>query len=233
MESSKSKNVKTIPLSNPAYKMLSKGLVKSVENIEKEFSDGFKFISNLNKERGVTIFGSGRFTEDNPHYQKAVELAELLAREKFTVITGGGPGIMEAANKGAFQGNGESVGLNIIIPRGQDYNAYVKKGIQLNYFFTRKVMFAAASLCYVYFPGGFGTLDEFFEMVNLIHNNKINKPPLLIAIGKDYWQPLIDFLEIVVYKKHRAIERKDFQIVHLVNSPKEAFKIIKEHLSKK
>lgn len=220
-------NNKTIP--DFVYKSLSKGLVKSVGNIEKELTQGFKFISDIKK--GVAVFGSGRFAPDNPHYRQAQALAELLAQDGFTVITGGGPGIMEAANKGALKANGQSVGLNILIPGGQDYNAYVKKGIRLNYFFVRKVVFAAASRCYVFFPGGFGTLDEFFEIVNLIHNRKINRPPLLIAIGRDYWQPLFDWLKTVVYENHRAIEAKDFKIFHLVNSPTEASLIIKKHMA--
>lgn len=205
---------------------LSKGLIKSVESIKKEFTNGFRFVSGISG--AVAVFGSGRFEKDNRHYKEAAELANLLAKEGFAIITGGGPGIMEAANKGAYQAGGQSVGLNIIIPNGQDYNVYVKSGMRLNYFFTRKVMFAVAADYYVFFPGGFGTLDEFFEMVNLIHNRKIKNPPLLIAVGRDYWQPLFDFLEKVVYKQHRAIERKDFNIVYLANSPREALEIIKK-----
>ena len=205
---------------------LSKGLVKSVENIGAEFDKGFQFASGI--RRGVSIFGSGRLPENNIHYQQAKELARLLAKEKFTVITGGGPGIMEAANHGAALAGGDSVGLNIKIPQGQDYNAYVNKGMNFNYFFSRKVMFATASDYYVFFPGGFGTLDEFFEIVNLIHNRKINTPPLLIAVGRDYWQPLFDFLKVVVCKNHKAIGVRDMDMIHLANSPEEAFKIIKK-----
>lgn len=207
---------------------ISNRLVKSVENIEKEFAEGFQFVSNI--KRGVAIFGSGRAPKDSAHYQKAKELSEMLSKEGLAIITGGGPGIMEAGNWGAYEGGGESVGFNILIPDGQLYNKYVKKGMQFNYFFSRKAMFAAASSAYVFFPGGFGTLDEFFEMVNLVHNRKINNPPLLIAVGKDYWQPLFDWLKETVYRKYRAIDSKDFDLVHVVNSPKEAFEIISKKL---
>jgi len=223
---SKDKEKYICPISDSECTSLSKGLIKSVESIEKEFIEGFQFVSGLKK--GVAIFGSARAPKDSPHYKKAKELAKMLAEEKFTIITGGGSGIMEAANHGAYEEGGESLGFNIIIPQGQQYNEYVKKGMQFDYFFSRKVMFTAASNYYVFFPGGFGTLDEFFEMVNLVHNRKINKPPLLIVVGKDYWQPLFDWLKETVYRNYRAIDAKDFDLVHIVSSAKEAFEIIKK-----
>jgi len=204
----------------------NKGLIKGAEAIEKELADGFEFIARI--EKAVSIFGSGRFEPDNPHYKQAELMAQMLAKDGFTVITGGGPGIMEAGNKGANEAGGESVGLNILLPHEQNYNKYVTKGIEFNHFFTRKVVFAAASSYYIYFPGGFGTLDEFFEMVNLVHNRKIHNPPLCIAIGLDYWKPLFEWLKENVYRKHRAIGHEDFELVHLVNSPGDAMEIIRK-----
>lgn len=207
--------------------ILSKGFEKSIERIHNEFVDGFSFISGMKK--AVAIFGSGRFPENNPHYQEARKLADLLAKEAFATVTGGGPGIMEAANQGASEAGGQSIGLNIEIPQGQEYNKYVKQGIKFNHFFVRKVMFAAACSCYVFFPGGFGTLDEFFEIVNIIHNKKIHKKPLLIMVGKDYWQPLLNWLKTEVYGKHKAIDQADFDILNLADSAEETFEMIKNH----
>ena len=218
-------NKKNKPILYPSN--LSRGLERSVENIRNEFRDGFKFVFGIKK--AVAVFGSGRSAKDNPHYQRAALLTNLLAKEGFNIVTGGGPGIMEAANKGAAEANGLSIGLNILLPMGQDYNAYVNKGMRFNYFFSRKVMFAAACRYYVFFPGGFGTLDEFFEIINIIHNRKINNPPLLILVGRDYWQGLLEWLKTTVYKKHKAIDFKDFELINLVNSPQEAFEIIKKY----
>ena len=133
---------------------------------------------------------------------------------------------MEAANKGAFEAGGESVGLDIELPEGQRMNDYVKKPVGFHYFFTRKVMFSFACSTYVFFPGGFGTLDEFFEMITLIQTKKISRRILVITVGKDYWGGLFEWIEKTVYQKYRAIKKDDKQIFHLVDSAKEAFDII-------
>lgn len=150
-----------------------------------EFVDGFQFIADFKK--AVDIFGSTRALPKSHYYQEARKLANLLAKEKYTVITGGGPDIMEAANLGAYEAGGESVGINIQLPEGQRMNNYVKSSIGFHYFFTRKVMFSFACQIYVFFPGGFGTLDEFFEMITLIQTKKLPKPVLVVAVGKEYW----------------------------------------------
>ncbi len=191
-----------------------------------EFVDGFQFIADFKKS--VAIFGSARFSSKNPYYQEARKLTKLLAQAGYSVFTGGGPGIMEAANRGAFEAGGQSVGLNIQLPEGQRINKYVKKPIGFHYFFTRKVMLASACCGYVFFPGGFGTLDEFFEMVTLIQTKKLPQPVIVIAVGKKYWQPLFDWLENEVYKKYKAIDKKDLEIFHLVDKAEEAFKIIQK-----
>ena len=191
-----------------------------------EFVEGFEFITDF--KRSVGIFGSTDFKEDNPYYQEARKLANMLSKEKFTVITGGGPGIMEAANRGAYEAGGESVGLNIELPEGQKTNEYVKKPMGFHYFFTRKVMFSFACNVYVFFPGGFGTLDEFFEMVTLIQTKKLPQPILVVAVSKDYWQPLFNWLDQGVCQKQKAIDKQDLSIFKLVDSAPEAFKVIKE-----
>ena len=168
------------------------------------------------------------FSSQNPYYLEARKLGGLLAQAGYTVITGGGPGIMEAANRGAFEAGGESVGLNIQLPKKQRTNPYVKNSIGFHYFFVRKVMLSFASQVYVFFPGGFGTLDEFFEMITLSQTKKLDRPILIIAVGIEFWQPLFDWLKFEVYQKQKAIYKKDLRIFHLVKSSEEAFKIIKK-----
>ena len=196
-----------------------------VFRIMAEFIDGFHFIANFKKT--VSVFGSARLSSENKYYQEASKLGQLLAKTGYTMITGGGPGIMEAANRGAFEANGKSVGLNIQLPGGQKMNPYVKSPMGFNYFFTRKVMLSFASQAYVFFPGGFGTLDEFFEMVTLVQTKKISRPVPIIAVGKEYWQPLFDWLNIEVHQEHKAINKKELGIFQIVDSAEEAFKIIK------
>ncbi len=194
--------------------------------IMSEFIEGFHFLADLKKT--ITVFGSTSFTENNHYYKEARKLGGLLAKGGYTVITGGGPGIMEAANRGAFEAGGESVGINIQLPQGQRMNDYVTKPIGFNYFFTRKVMLSFSSKAYVFFPGGFGTLDEFFEMVTLVQTKKLAKKVPIIAVGKDYWQNLFDWFKSEIYLKNKAIEKKDLEIFQLVDSTKEAYEIIKK-----
>ncbi|MDO8424852.1 MAG: TIGR00730 family Rossman fold protein [bacterium] len=198
-----------------------------ISRITQEFTRGFRFVADF--KRAVAIFGSTRFSPKNPYYQEARKLAKLLAKAGFEVVTGGGPGIMEAANKGASEGGGESAGLNIELPDGQVMNKYVKKPIGFHYFFTRKVMFSFASRGYVFFPGGFGTLDEFFEMITLIQTGKLAKPPVVIAVGKKYWGTLFEWLKSEVYQKLRAIDKEDLGMFFIVDSAKEAFDLIKKY----
>lgn len=194
--------------------------------IMSEFVDGFQFLADIKKS--VTFFGSARTLPDDPHYIEAKRLAYLLAKSGFSIITGGGPGIMEAANKGAYEAGGESIGFNIQLPYEQRINDYVKKGIGFHYFFSRKLMLSYSAQAYVFFPGGFGTLDEFFEIVTLIQTKKISEKIAVIAVGIDFWKPLFDYIENIVYKKHHGIDKEDIKLYHLVNSADEAFKIIKK-----
>lgn len=200
-----------------------------VFRIMAEFVDGFQFIIDFKK--AVGIFGSTMSKPEDHYYQEAEKLGKLLAKNKFIVITGGGPGIMEAGNKGAFKEGGKSVGINIQLPEGQRINDYVKSPIGFHYFFTRKVMFSLGCQAYVFFPGGFGTLDEFFEMVTLVQTKKLMDPVLIIAVGKEYWNPLFDWLEKEVYQKRNAIKKENLSIYKLVDSADEAFELIKNYVN--
>ena len=188
-----------------------------------EFVQGFELLQRY--ERAVTFFGTSRCAGNNKMYKEATKLAKNLSKKGFAIITGGGPGIMEAANKGAYEAKGASVGLNIQLPEEQRRNKYVKDGEAFHYFFTRKVMLAFASEVYIFFPGGFGTLDEFFEITTLVQTEKI-KPIPIILVGKEYWTPLQKFIEEVAYKKNKAIDKEDMKIYQIVDNADEALELI-------
>lgn len=190
-----------------------------------EFVEGFQFLSESKKE--VTFFGSARFDPNNHWYQEAEKLGRLLAKCGFTVITGGGPGIMEAGNKGAKEAGGESIGLNIQLPSEQRINSYVTRGRAFYYFFTRKVMLAASAQAYVYFPGGFGTLDEMFEIVTLIQTGKMKKTPVIL-VGKDYWEGLFAWMKEQLVETYQAIHPEDLKLMHIVDRAEEAFQLIEK-----
>ncbi|MBI4437674.1 TIGR00730 family Rossman fold protein [Candidatus Uhrbacteria bacterium] len=189
-----------------------------------EFVEGFQFLSESSRE--VTFFGSARFTPGNKWYKEAEKLGRLLAECGFTVITGGGPGIMEAVNKGANKAGGPSLGLNIQLPTEQRINKYVTRGRAFHYFFTRKVMLAASAQAYVYFPGGFGTLDEFFEIVTLIETGKMQKTPV-VCVGRAYWDGLMTWMESELAGVHKTITKKDLRLFTVVDTAEEAFEIVK------
>lgn len=188
-----------------------------------EFVEGFQFLSST--ERQVSVFGSTRIPPGNKWYEEAVKLGALLGKNKYTVVTGGGPGIMEAANKGAFEVGARSIGLNIQLPKEQRINPYVTEGRAFYYFFTRKVMLAASAQAYVYFPGGFGTLDEMFEILTLIQTGKSERVPIIL-VGKEYWGGLWDWLRERVYGKLDAIGRAELDLVRIVDSAEEAYAIV-------
>lgn len=177
-----------------------------VEHIAHEFKTGFNFIQGL--ERTVTFFGSARLTEKDEHYKTARKLGGKLASYGIGVVTGGGPGIMEAGNRGAYEARGFSLGLNIKLNHEQHENLYLNESMTFNYFFTRKVLLSYAAEAYVFFPGGFGTLDEFFEILTLVQTQKIERVPIIL-MGSDYWNELDAFIEKTVYEKHKAIDKDD------------------------
>jgi uncharacterized protein (TIGR00730 family) len=187
-----------------------------------EFVDGFELVTNYHKT--VSIFGSTRLRQNEPAYEEARQLAQLLGKKGFTVVTGGSSGIMEAANRGAHEAGAESIGLNIQLPHEQEINQYVTQSLNFHYFFTRKVMLAFAAEAYVFFPGGFGTLDELTELVTLIQTKKIRPVPIVI-VGKAYWQPLLDWINNTL-KVKGYISPQDTEIYQLVDTAKEAYAII-------
>jgi len=225
------KKLNALPIEH--LEKVRKGHIKKIpewmlKKINLEFLKGFKFLSKF--KRAVSILGSARTTLPAGVYEEATKLAKMLAKSDFAIMTGGGPGIMEAANKGAFEAGGRSVGINIRLPFEQRTNQYVKESEDFSYFFTRKVMLEYASHIYVFFPGGFGTLDEFFEMVTLTQTHKI-KPVAIILVNKEFWQPLLDWIEKTLYEKAKTIDKVDLEIYKLVDNADEAFSEI-EQLSK-
>ncbi len=195
-----------------------------VFRIMAEFVEGYEFLSSFKNE--VTVLGSARLPEGSKYYNIAVELGKLLGENGFTTITGGGPGIMEAANRGAFEAKGESLGINIQLPFEQRVNPYVTKSTAFYYFFTRKVMLTSPANAFVYFPGGFGTMDEFFEVVDLMELNKMQKVPVVL-VGKEFWQPLIDFLQNHAVPLG-AVDQSLIDKWHVVDTAKEAYEFIKD-----
>lgn len=198
--------------------------------IGKEFDKGFNFINKY--DLAASFFGSARSGLSDRIYQEATKLASLLAKDDFTIITGGGPGIMEAANKGAYEAGGESVGLTIQLPGEQATNKYVKDELSFHYFFSRKVMLSFASEVYIFFPGGFGTMDEFFEMMTLIQTGK-DEDILVVLVGEDYWSGLLSWIKETVYEKNGAISKGDMDIYNLVDNADDAYEVIKEEMKKR
>ena len=198
---------------------------KRASRIAVEFDQGFKFIKKF--KRSVTFYGSARFKSNNPHYIQARTLGQRLAKEGFAVVTGGGPGIMEAGNRGAKEVGGQSVGLNIRLPHEQIINKFVTESMNFFYFFSRKTALSFAAEAYVFFPGGFGTLDEFFELITLIQTKKIGKAPVIL-FGKDYWEPLNEFIKTVVLEQHGAIDKKDLGLYVITDDYEEVVRIAKK-----
>jgi len=189
-----------------------------------EFVEGYQFLRDLKKE--VTILGSARIPSNNKFYKVAEELGYLLGQNGFTTITGGGPGLMEAANKGAFEGGGMSVGLNIQLPFEQRINPYVNKSIAFYYFFSRKVMLTSPANAFVFFPGGFGTLDEFFEVVDNMENGYIPKVPVVL-VGNEFWGPIINFLKAKSAREVHSVSEEEVDRWRVVENAKDAFEFIK------
>jgi uncharacterized protein (TIGR00730 family) len=188
-----------------------------------EFVEGIDALHNLGP--AVTFFGSARTGPDDPMYKKTEEMASLFVKNNFAVITGGGGGIMEAANKGAAEAGGTSVGLNIILPYEQEPNPYANIRLDFKYFFIRKVMFIKYAAAYVIMPGGFGTMDELFEAVTLIQTKRIKSFPLIL-VGRDYWAGLIDWIKARLLKEKR-ISPQDIEILQVIDDPEEVIKAVK------
>ncbi len=196
--------------------------------IQGEFTKGFDTFNQLGP--CVSVFGSARTKPDNPYYKEAQKVGKLLAEAGFGVITGGGPGIMEAANKGAHESGGKSIGVGIELPFEASMNDYVDLGVENRYFFTRKLMFLKYSQAFVICPGGLGTLDELFEALTLAQCGHNVKYPIVL-IGKNYWGGLIDWMQETLWK-NGSVSQKDFDLFRLVDTAEEAVEKIKEYHNK-
>jgi uncharacterized protein (TIGR00730 family) len=199
----------------------------SIFKIMSEFVEGYDRMAKIGP--CVSIFGSARTKADNPYYQLGVDIAEQLARAGYGIITGGGPGLMEAANKGAKQAKGKSVGLNIDLPFEQNHNPYIDQehNLEFDYFFVRKVIFVKYSQAFVILPGGFGTLDEFFEAMTLIQTKKITKRPVVL-VGTSYWSGLLKWIEETMLMKENNISANDLNLYKLVDTAEEAVEHIED-----
>jgi len=189
-----------------------------------EFIEAIDALSRI--QPAVTIFGSARVKAEDPFYRKAETLARRLAQKGFSVITGGGPGIMEAANKGAAEAGGKSIGMNIRLPFEQKPNPYANITIEYKYFFVRKVMFVKYAVAYVIFPGGFGTLDELFEALTLIQTKRIKSFPVIL-VGREYWSGMIDWLRNTLVREDK-IQAEDLDFIQIVDDPDEAVRHIQK-----
>jgi len=199
-----------------------------VFRIMSEFVDGFDMLSRIGN--AVTIFGSARLKESHKMYKLAEKTSYLLGREGYSIITGGGPGIMEAANKGAKEAGAESVGLNIELPFEQVPNKYITLLLDFHYFFCRKFMFLKYAKAFVIFPGGFGTLDELFESITLIQTKRMPRFPVIL-VGKEYWQGMMDWVHKTILA-HHCVGQEDLDIFQIVETPEEVLKVIKDFYAK-
>lgn len=197
----------------------------AIFKIMSEFVNGYEKMSRIGP--CVSIFGSARTKNDNPYYKLAEEIAFKISKAGYGVISGGGPGIMEAANRGAHLGGGPSVGLNIDLPFEQHFNPYIDhdKNLQFDYFFVRKVMFVKYSQGFVVMPGGFGTLDELFEAITLIQTKKIGKFPIIL-VGSEFWSGLIDWVKTVMLEKYFNASPEDMNLIKIVDTSDEVVTII-------
>jgi len=201
-------------------------VIAHLEHINREFDDGFEFLRMYPKS--ISIFGSSLARPDGDAYKKAEELSARIVREvEYAVITGGGPGIMEAANKGAYEAGGVSLGLNVSLPHERTTNAYVTKAIKFSYFFSRKTMLVFAAEAYIFFPGGYGTFDELFNILTLIQTGKIPRVPIVLY-DSNYWNPLKQFLLDHTCNKYGAISKSDLDYFEITDSLDRIVEIIKK-----
>jgi uncharacterized protein (TIGR00730 family) len=191
-----------------------------------EFDRGYDLIKKY--PRSVSILGSARFSEDNQYYKKARSVAYKIANElKYAIVTGGGPGIMEAANRGAFEAGGASLGFGIKLPMEQNSNKYLTDHVEFEYFFSRKTLLYFSAEAYIYFPGGFGTLDELFEILTLEQTHKISRAPVIL-VGKDFWEPFLELLRQKLAVENDTIDMADTEIYKIVDSEDEIIDIIRK-----
>lgn len=208
-----------------SHKEIKEGSRKRLATIESEFRHTFKFLRSY--PRSVSFFGSARYPENHEYYIRARTLARKVVEQTgYTVVTGGGPGIMEAANRGAYEAGGKSIGMNIILPHEQKMNEYLTANIRFYYFFIRKVALSFSAEAYIFFPGGYGTMDEFFEIVTLIQTRKIPKVPV-ICVGRDFWMYAEKFSEKLI-NEFKTISPGDEKVFQIVDTDEEIIDIIKK-----
>lgn len=194
-----------------------------------EFVTGFELLRKYGL--AATIFGSARATPTSPVYREAEKLGAMLSKAGFAIITGGGGGVMQGANKGAYEAGGPSVGLNIKLPMEQKLNQFVTESESFHFFFSRKVALAFASEVYIFFPGGFGTLDELFEIITLVQTKKIAEIPIIL-VDKTYWTPMLSWIEETVHNEYGAISIDDMRLYHLVDNADEAYELVQKLIPK-
>jgi len=199
-------------------------LHERAHRMEEELLAGFH--ATKGHARSATFFGSARLPEDNEHYQRARSIAAKLCKEGIVVVTGGGPGIMEAANRGTREACGHATGFNIELPHEQVINEYVTHGVNFHYFFTRKVAMFFSADAYVYFPGGYGTLDEFFELITLVQTKKLPKVPIIL-VGSEFWHPIMELCRTLLLEKFHTIDAEDLDLVHITDNEDEVVAMVK------
>lgn len=217
------------PSDSPKREIIERELRKEtserLSRIDQEFADGFDLINKYNDT--VSIFGSARFQPDHPYYQKARDIAAALSDEGYAIVTGGGKGIMEAGDRGANEAGGEAIGLNIKLPHEQVLNPYTTDSMAFRYFFTRKVMLAFGARAYLYFPGGFGTLDEFFEILTLMQTKKMPLAPIIL-VGNEYWTALDMYIKAYLLEGMHTISPGD-ESLYSITEDIEVIKAIINH----
>ena len=207
-------------------KDIRRAIKKRMSTANDEFNRGYDLIEKY--PRSVSILGSARFKPSNKFYKQAESLARRIATElKYTVVTGGGPGIMEAANRGAYEAGGKSIGFGIKLPEEQDLNPYLTESVNFEYFFSRKTLLFFSAETYIYFPGGFGTMDELFEILTLIQTKKIPSVPVVL-VGREFWGPLMQIIEKELLEDEGTISEKDTKIYKIVDSEDEIIDIIRK-----
>jgi uncharacterized protein (TIGR00730 family) len=215
---------KNLPEEPLTLKELNEQIKNRVDHIKDEFTQGFDFLKTC--EKSVTFFGSARIKEGDKDYEQARKLAGRIASElDYAIVTGGGPGIMEAANRGAYEADRKSIGLTIYLPMEQKTNPYLSAHLGFHYFFVRKVCLTYAAEAYIYFPGGFGTMDEFFEILTLVQTNKIEEVPIIL-FGSEYWKPLEEYIKEKLLK-HKKVDAKDLELYTITDDEEEVLEIIK------
>ena len=219
-----------IPSREVIQRELQKETAERLSRIDAEFADGFEFINKYNDT--VSIFGSAmHWTDKNPYYHKARELAKVLSDDGYSIVTGGGSGIMEAGDRGAEEAGGHALGLNILLPREQGLNPYTTDSMTFRYFFTRKVMLAYGAMAYVYFPGGFGTMDELFEIITLMQTKKMPLAPVIL-IGSEFWTGLDLFIRTYMLKELHTVKEEDLELYTITDDIMVVKAVIDEHRDK-